>query len=138
YSFQSKLRTGEMTLPQVIDWIADSEGEHLELAVLADDADSPIPNLRWDPDHLERIRSHAAAAGVTLSNLAVGANFVTGDPAELAGQVERVKAYVDLADRLGIRLMRHDVAAQAGRPGDDTPAFEQALPSIVAASKEIA
>ena len=26
YSFHSKLSTGEMTLPQVIDWVAASEG----------------------------------------------------------------------------------------------------------------
>ena len=44
YSFHSKLSTGEMTLPQVIDWVAASEGEHLELAALGDDPDSPIPN----------------------------------------------------------------------------------------------
>src|SRR5690625_7820038 len=34
--------------------------------------------------------------------------------------------------------MRHDVVAHAGHPGDDTPLFERALPSIVTASQEIA
>ena len=138
YSFHSKLSTGEMTLPDVIDWVAASEGEHLELASLSDDPASPIPNIASDPAFVDEIRVKAESAGVVLSNLAIGANFFTDDRAELARQVARVTAYVDLAERLGIRLMRHDVVAHAGHPGDDTPLFEQALPSIVAASQEIA
>ncbi len=138
YSFHSKLSTGEMTLRDVIDWVAQSEGEHLEFASLADSADSPIPNIKSDPNFVTEIREHAASAGVTLSNLAIGANFYTDDAEELTAQVQRVKDYVDLADALGISMMRHDVVAHAGKEGDDTPLFEQALPSIVAASKEIA
>jgi len=139
YSFHSKLRTGEMSLPQVIDWVAESEGEHLELAVLSDSGhDSPIPNIGSEAAYVDSIRDKAQSAGVTLSNMAIGANFFTDDPAELAQQVQRVKSYVDLAHQLGITLMRHDVVAHARIEGDDTPAFEQALPSIVSAAKEIA
>lgn len=134
YSFHSKLSTGEMTLPQVIEWIAASEGEHLELAVLGDDADSPIPNIASDPAYVDQIRTAAEAAGVPLTNLAIGADLSDGDPK----QIERVKKYVDLAERLGITRMRHDVVPHRGHEGDDTPLFEQVLPSIVAASKEIA
>lgn len=134
YSFHSKLSTGEMTLPQVIEWIAASEGEHLELAVLGDDADSPIPNIASDPAYIDQIRSAAEAAGVPLTNLAIGADLSTGDPQ----QIQRVKQYVDLAERLGITRMRHDVVPHGGHEGDDTPLFERVLPSIVAASKEIA
>ena len=134
YSFHAKLSTGEMTLPQVIEWVAASEGEHLELAVLGDDPGSPIPNLASDPAYVEEIRATAEAAGVPLSSLAVGADLTTGDPAQTA----RVKEYVDLAARLGITRMRHDVAPHRGHEGDDTPLFEQVLPAIIAASKEIA
>src|SRR5699024_6571792 len=130
----SRLSTGEMTLPQVIDWIAASDGEHLELAVLGDDPDSPIPTISSPAAHVDEIREHAAAAGVPLSSLAVGADLTTGDPAQIA----RVSEYVDLAARLGITRMRHDVAPHAGHAGDDTPLFEQALPHIVAGAKEIA
>ena len=138
YSFHSKLSTGEMTLPQVIDWVAASEGEHLELAVLGDDPDSPIPNIASDPAYVDSIRASAESAGVPLTSLAIGADLSIEDPEELRPQVSRVKEYVDLAERLGITRMRHDVVPHAAQPGDDTPAFEQALPSIVAASKEIA
>lgn len=138
YSFHAKLRTGEMTLLDVIDWVADSEGEHLELAVLSDDAASPIPNIASDPAFVDAVRERADSAGVVLSNMAISADFFTSDAAALGERVQRVKDYVDLAGRLGIRQLRHDVVPHPGHDGDDTPLFEQALPSIVAASKEIA
>lgn len=138
YSFHSKLTAGEMTLPEVIDWVAASEGEHLELASLSEQADAPVPSIASDPAYVDEIREKAASAGVTLSNLAISADFTSRDEAEVTRQVARVKQYVDLAERLGIERMRHDVAGHAGLPGDDTPLFEQALPSIAAASKEIA
>jgi 3-oxoisoapionate decarboxylase len=137
YSFHQRLRTGAMSLFDVIDWVADSEGEHLELASITPGADSPVPNTDSDPAFVDKVAEHAAQRGVALSNLAIGASFL-GDDAEVGAEVERVKAHVDLAERLGIRLMRHDVVRHAGIDGDDTPAFEAALPTIVRASKEIA
>lgn len=137
YSFHQKLSTGEMSLFDVIDWVAESEGEHLELAVLSNAGDSPIPTIHSDPASVQKVKEHAAERGVILSNLAVSASFLSEDPAEIAAEVTRIKAYVDLADALGIALMRHDVAMQ-NVPGDDTPVFEAVLPRIVAAAKEIA
>ena len=123
-----------MTLTDVIDWVAATEGEHLELASLGDDADAPIPNINSSPEYVEKIRAHAEAKGVPLSSLAIGADLSTGDRA----QIDRVKAHVDLAEALGITRMRHDVVGHGGVPGDDTPLFEQVLPHIVASAKEIA
>ncbi|WP_152361056.1 sugar phosphate isomerase/epimerase family protein [Microlunatus speluncae] len=137
YSFNQRLSTGEMTVFDVLDWAADSEGEHLEFAAIYGGADSPVPSIESDPAFVDKVVKHAADRGVTLSNLAIGASFL-GDDAENAAEVERVKANVDLAERLGIKLMRHDVVRHAGLEGDDTPLFEEALPKIVAASKEIA
>ena len=137
YSFYQKLGTGEMSLNDVINWVAESEGEHLELALVGG-PDGPMPSIESDPRDLDSIRESAAKAGVTLSNMAIGANFFTDDPAALDAEVKRVKAYVDLAEQLGIKLMRHDVVAHAGLEGDDTPLFEKALPGITSAAKEIA
>jgi sugar phosphate isomerase/epimerase len=139
YSFHQKISTNQMTLADVIDWVAASDGEHLELAVVGSNGpDGPIPNLDSDPEFVAGVRKKAEDAGVILSNMAIGANFFTDDQAALEAEIKRVKAYVDLADQLGIRLMRHDVVAHSGLEGDDTPLFEKALPSIVAAAKEIA
>src|SRR5699024_2960656 len=69
YSFHAKMRTGEMSILDVIDWVAESEAEHLEFAVLTDDADSPVPNINTPAERIAEIKKHAADRGVTLSNL---------------------------------------------------------------------
>lgn len=137
YSFHQRLSSNAMTLFDVIDWIADSEGEHLELAAVYSGPDSPVPNADSDPAFVDKVAEHARNRGVTLSNLAIGASFF-GDEAEIATEIARVKAHVDLAERLGIRLMRHDVARYTPKEADDTPTFEAAFPTIVRACKEIA
>jgi 3-oxoisoapionate decarboxylase len=138
YSFHALMKTGDYSLFEAIDWVAGSAGEHLELAVLSDDAAGVIPNIDSDPAYVDQVRAAASDAGVTLSNLAFHAEFWSPDGVDLDQAIERTKRYVDLAERLGIERVRHDVVAHAGLPGDDGPAFEQAFPDIVRASKEVA
>lgn len=138
YSFHRKLANGEMSLFDVIDWISGSDGDHLELAVVSEDRDGLIPSVNSERSYLDSIKTKANNSGVTLSNLAVGANFFTPDRAQLEAEMARLKTYVDLADYLGIKLVRHDVVAHNPQPGDDTIAFEQALPFIGEAAKNIA
>ena len=57
YSFHQRLSAGEMDVFDVIDWVAASDAEHLELAVLTDDPDSPLPNVSSDPAYLDRVRA---------------------------------------------------------------------------------
>src|SRR5699024_9523008 len=96
YSSTSNPSTGEMTLFDVIDWVAACEGELLELASLSDDPSSPIPIIASDPAFVDEVRAKAESAGVVLSNLAVGADFFTEEPDEHAQQGARVKSCVDL------------------------------------------
>ena len=138
YSFHQRLSTGEMTLLDVIDWVAESDGQHLELATIYPGPDSPIPNLESPPEFVAEVKQRADEKGVILSNLAIGAAFNHTDQAAVDAEISRVKAFVDLAESLGIRLLRHDVVAHSGLPGDDSPAFEQAFPTIVGASRQIA
>ncbi len=138
YSFHQRLSDGSMSLLDVIDWVADSDGEHLELAAIYPGTDGPIPTVGSDPAFVAAVKDRAAERGVILSNLAVGAAFNQDTPAEVEAEVARVKAFVDLADALGIRLMRHDVVAHGAVPGDDTPVFDAAFPTIVAACQQIA
>lgn len=138
YSLWPLLSSGEMSLLEAIDWVAAQGAEHLELAILGDDPDGPLPTIDSDPARIREVRAAADAAGIELSNLAVGADLSAADPAERAAQVDRVRRYVDLAAALGITRMRHDVVAHAGVAGDDTPLFEEVLPRIVESSREIA
>ncbi len=137
YSFHQRLNDGSMTIFDVIDWISDSEGEHLELAAIYRGADAPVPTPDSDPAFVEQVRTRAADRGVILSNMCIGANFVA-DEASPDAEIARVKTWVDLAESLGISRMRHDVVGPTRFDGDDSVQFDQALPVITRASKEIA
>ncbi|MBW4083139.1 sugar phosphate isomerase/epimerase [Paenibacillus sp. S150] len=128
YSLAGAIRSGEMNIADVIHFIAEIGGEHVEIV--------PIGyNLTEDPGLIEVITSQAAAAGIDVSNYAISANFLTEDEAALALEIERVKHEVDIAARLGVSFMRHDVASS---PDVSIAHFNAALPQLAAACRTIA
>ena len=139
YSFYQKMQKGEMSLLDVFDWVAQSDGEHLELATvsLSEQMTSDTSTLDTDREFVAAIKAKAASTGVELSNLVIPANFMPPTREEFEYQMERVKGHIRVADELGIRLFRHDVVAWAHRDAGIED-FERSLPIIVDASKEIA
>jgi sugar phosphate isomerase/epimerase len=136
YSFYQRLSGGSMSLLDVIDWVADNGGQHLELAAVYPAADSPVPTPDSASAFVEAVRDRSAARGIPLSSLAIGARFDL--ESEVASEIRRVKDWIDLAGRLGIARLRHDVVPHAVVPGDDSVAFEAVLPAVVQACREIA
>jgi len=128
YSLQGALNSGEMTVLDVIDWIADHEGEHVEIV--------PIGySLIEEPSLIERIKERASARGLDISNYAIGANFDAEDDDACESEIKRVMAHVDIAKALGVGRMRHDVAF---RDGASTEQFQRELPKLAAACRRIA
>lgn len=104
YSLYNALRKGEMDIVGFIDYAAELGSEHIEIVPLGFD-------LTEQPELIDRIRSQALAAGLEISNYAIGANFLTDHDDAYEAEIERVKSQVDIAARLGVKLMRHDVAS---------------------------
>jgi sugar phosphate isomerase/epimerase len=93
-----------MTILDVIDWIADNGGEHMEIV--------PYGFTLEDNEELtDAVRKRAEAAGIQLSNYSMPANFVHESKEAFDAEVERIKRHVDTVHRLGIKHMRHDVTA---------------------------
>ncbi len=155
YSFFQLTGSGQMTIPEVAEWVAASEADHLELATgfasdnpLSDMSD--LPNNRALVDALKQVVDRT---GLVLSQIAMPARFWApeGDDTPAPGQgvqqvgedglefqKQRVKDHIDLCAELGIGLLRHDVVPFTSFPGDDLPLFEEALPIVAAATKECA
>jgi len=130
YSLHSAIRKNEMTVLDVIQWIADNGGEHVEIV--------PIGfNLVEQPELIDAIRGKAKEAGVDISNYAIGANFLQKDEDAYEAEIARVKSEVEVARALGVSLMRHDAAS---RPIAETgiEQFERDLPQIADACRSIA
>jgi sugar phosphate isomerase/epimerase len=132
YSLLDAIKMGEMDILDVVEWIADNGGEHMEI----------VPYGFTLVDNLEladAVRKKAEEVGIELSNYSMPANFVQETEEEFEKEVERLKEHVDLLNRMGIKHMRHDVTAFTLPPEKMTIAyFENSLPQIVEGSRRIA
>lgn len=104
YSLVRELRDEKMTVLDVIQWIKDNGGEHMELV--------PYGYTVVDNEELaDQIREKAAEVGIELSAYSLPANFVQDTEEAFLEEVERLKKHVDIVNRMGIKIMRHDVTA---------------------------
>jgi inosose dehydratase len=132
YSLLPAIKSGEMDLLDVIQWIADNGGQHMEI----------VPygfTLVDNPELADAAREKAKSVGIELSNYSMPANFVQETDEAFEAEVERLKQHVDIIHRMGIRHMRHDVTAftlPKEKMGIDY--FEASLPLIVEGSRRIA
>ena len=109
YSLVRELRDEKMTILDVIQWVKDNGGEHLEL----------VPygyTVLGDLELADQIREKAASVGIELSAYSLPANFVQETEEAFLEEVERLKAHVDIVNRMGIKIMRHDVTAFTLKP----------------------
>lgn len=131
YSLFRAMQSKEMTILQALEWIAEQGAEHAEI----------VPELGFsfneDPGLIDAIRGKAAELGLELSNYAIGANFITKTEQDYENEIARVMNQVDIANRLGIKLMRHDVAS---RPAHENTLsqFEADLDKLADACRRIA
>lgn len=132
YSLVRELREEKMTVLDVIQWIADNGGEHMEIVPYGF---SVVDNIEL----ADRIREKAESAGIVLSAYSLPANFVQQTQEEFDQEVERLKQHVDIVNRLGIKIMRHDVTAFQLEPEEMTiHYFEKHLAKLVEGSQLIA
>lgn len=128
YSLYQALSAGEMSIAEIIDYIASIGAEHVEIVPLGF-------NLVDNPELIEVIKNQAKESRIEISNYAVGANFSGLNDEQFEQEVERLKKEVDVAAALGVRKMRHDVASS----GDlSIVNFLKELPRLAKACQEIA
>ncbi|PAV31196.1 sugar phosphate isomerase [Virgibacillus profundi] len=132
YSLLNAIKSGEMDVLDVVDWIAENGGEHMEI----------VPYGFTLVDNLEladQVRNRAEEKGIEISNYSMPANFVQETEEEFNAEVARLKEHVDLLNRMGIKHMRHDVTAFTVPPEKRTiEYFENSLPQITEGSRQIA
>ena len=130
YSLYQAMNKGEMDILDVLDWVKEIGGEHLELVPLGFDF---IEN----PELIEQVKEKAASLEIDLSNYAIGANFICDTNEAFEAEIERVKNHVDICHQLGIKFMRHDIASR-GEHERTLDQFIKDLPTLVEACQRIA
>lgn len=130
YSLQSAIASGEMTLLESIEWIADQGGEHVEIV--------PINyTLTEDERLVEAIVKKTKEVGIDISNYAIDGAFLQPTEEAFEREMTRVKAEVDIAHQLGVTRMRHDVSFKPATEGT-VKQFEIDLPQLVEGCRQIA
>lgn len=113
---------GRMDLPDMVDFVADRNGEQLEFSPgnWCDTTDRAL---------LERLKKRAKERNIMLSSFTVAANFCQEDAQARAAELERLKKHVETAAFLEVPLMRSDAG---NRPAMmcTREQFEQDLPFV--------
>lgn len=128
YSLYQAMAAGNMNILEAIEWVAENGGEHIEIVPFGFD-------FEGNPELEDQIREKAAAVSIDVSNYAIGANFITDSEEAYEAEIARVISEVDRANRLGAKLMRHDVAS---RPDTSIVNFNEDLERIAIACQRIA
>lgn len=104
YSLVNLIKSGEMSVFDAIDWMAQNGFEHVEIVPFG----FPLEN---NPDMADEIREHAQKSGIPISCYSILADFFKDSTEAYEQEIERVLKEVDIANRLGVKLMRHDISA---------------------------
>lgn len=128
YSLHKALDAGEMSIQDVIIYIAELGGEHIEIVPHSFD-------LTKNAELIDVIVNQTRASGIEISNYAVAANFSNLNKEQFQLEIERLKGEVDIANKLGVKRMRHDVASSEDL---SIANFNAELPKLVEACRAIA
>jgi sugar phosphate isomerase/epimerase len=132
YSLLNELKAGTMTILDVIQWISDNGGEHMEMVPYGY---SVVDNIKLADD----IRKKAEETEIELSAYSLPANFVQDTQELFDEEVDRLKRHVDIVNRLGIKIMRHDVTAFMLKPEEmSIHYFDKHFSKMVEGSQQIA
>ncbi len=137
YCLNNEIKTGNMTLGDVIDWIAQQGGQCVELVPFAYRFDDPLTG-EIDNGFIKATKKRAQDAGIPLVNYSVLANLcVEGEAFE--AEVKRLCHHVDIASELGLERMRHDISAFRRPLGENgIHDFDKLLPIMIEGASRVA
>ncbi len=130
YSFHGATWNGRMTFHQVADKVKELGCQGIEFVINDTAPDGSDFAAFWTD-----MADYSRSIGLEIPIYTTGANFFLKDPRE---ENERLKKHIDLASKLGIPLMRHDITASF-YPGYEGPrSFDAILPVVAPAIRETA
>lgn len=137
YSMVNRIHEG-MSILDVMKFAKEKECEHIELVpfgfTLHDDATG-----EFNEELISEIKKTSAELDLPVSNYAVLGDLLKFDDDARNAEIARLKKHIDVAAKLGIKTMRHDISSFRRPLESNTPsAFEKEFPMMVAATQELA
>lgn len=138
YSMDNLMQSGEMNILDVMTFAKEHDAEHIELVpfgfTLVDDRTGV-----FHEDLIAAIKAKSAELALPISNYAVLGDLLKPNREEYLAEIDRLKLHIDVAAKLGIERMRHDIASFR-RPFEESKQsdFERAFPQMVEACRTLA
>lgn len=85
-----------------------------------------------EAQYAEKLREECEKQGVTISDFVFPADFIDGCDGDTQAEIARVKKQIDIAEILGVKIIRHDASH-----GKRIPFFEKALPIMARGCAEV-
>ncbi|MBQ4574473.1 MAG: sugar phosphate isomerase/epimerase [Clostridia bacterium] len=138
YSMDNLMQSGEMTILDVMCFAKENGAEHIELVpfgfTLVDDKTGV-----FNEELITAIKAKSAELSLPISNYAVLGDLLKPDRDAYLDEVERLKLHIDVAAKLGIKQMRHDVSSFRRPLETNTQLdFEREFPQMVEACRTLA
>jgi len=131
YSFWRAFVSGQITYPEMLAKSKELGCSGIEFVV-----DDVAPDKTTDPEAFwTALKEEADRLGLETPIYTTGANFFQKD---VRPEIERVKKHVDLASKLGIKLMRHDIAYGFYPGYEGVQTYEAVIEVAAPAIREVA
>ncbi|MBM3783009.1 MAG: sugar phosphate isomerase/epimerase [Acidobacteria bacterium] len=130
YSFNRPLMAGKMTVRDVITYCAKNNIDGVDMTGYYFPGYPKVPS----DASIRELKRMAFQNGVTISGTGVRNEFALPDPAALKENIQLVKNWVDVAEKLGSDMVR----VFAGKQVPEGHTFDEALKWMIPAFKECA
>jgi len=136
YSLSRLVRSGEMSLIDMVDWLAEHEVPGIEI----NDLEGFVAGsgAKTEAALATKLAGRIRKRGLTAVSHTVGADLLVLDEAQRKAAVDRLKRKVEIAAKLGCTRMRHDVARGFPKDYKGPKTWDAALKYIVPACREVA
>lgn len=130
YSFHQYIKAGKLTQFDCVAKAKEMGFDAIEFTdIIADGLDA-------QKQIAKEIRQEAEKVGLEINAYTIGANLFKGSDEENAQEVERLKNQLDVANVLGVKIMRHDVCRSLTKTGNGR-SFDLMLPTIAKNAREV-
>lgn len=109
YCLDPAMEAGRMNVDDVIDFAVAHGCEHIEFVPFH--LEFVTPDRQLNTELIDHVREKCVSAGIEISTYSVNGDLLKTDEAEQAAEIERIKRHIDVAERLGLKRMRFDVAS---------------------------
>lgn len=126
YSFQKLLNDGTYNQFSIIEKAKEMGFSAIEFVDI-------VPHDGTDKkEYAKKLKEESERVGIEISAFTFGADFLNGSDGDTKAEIERVKSQVDIAEILGVKVIRHDATR-----GADGKTFEMVLPVLADACREV-